>query len=111
MARPRSTGAEERCRIGRVIIDFRVQPPFASFLGIYFYRPRPEVVDPVKVNAFSIGRRTSASYVDRSVELLVGEMDEAGIDMSVIMGQHAWPTMITSCGKSSATRWMCSGIA
>ena len=75
-----------------MIIDFRVQPPFASFLGIYFYRPRPDIVVPVKVNAFSIGRRTSAAYVERSIELFVGEMDEAGIDVSVIMGQHAGPT-------------------
>jgi len=74
-----------------MIIDFRVQPPFKSFLDIYFYRARPAVVDPVKVNAFSIGRRVSASYVERSVDLFVEEMDEAGIDLSVIMGQHAGP--------------------
>jgi len=75
-----------------MIIDFRVQPPFKSFLDIYFYRPRPVVVDPVKVNAFSIGRRTSAAYVERSVELFVQEMDEAGIDLSVIIGQRAGKT-------------------
>jgi predicted TIM-barrel fold metal-dependent hydrolase len=44
------------------------------------------------VNAFSIGRRPSAAYVERSLELFVDEMDEAGIDLSVIMGQHAGPT-------------------
>jgi predicted TIM-barrel fold metal-dependent hydrolase len=78
--------------MGIMIIDFRVQPPFASFLDIYFYRARPQVVDPVKVNAFSIGRRPSAAYDERSVELFVEEMDEAGIDLSVIMGQHAGPS-------------------
>lgn len=72
-----------------MIIDFRVQPPFKSFLDIYFYRPRPAVVDPVRVNAFSIGRRPSAAYTERSVELFVQEMDEAKIDLSVIMGQRA----------------------
>ncbi len=75
--------------MGPMIIDFRVQPPFKSFLDIYFYRPRPAVLDPVKVNAFSIGRRTSAAYVERSIELFVEEMDEVGIDLCVIMGQHA----------------------
>ena len=74
---------------GGMVIDFRVQPPFGSFLDIYFYRARPTVVDPVKVNAFSIGRKESGSYVERSVDLFVAEMDEAGIDVAVIMGQHA----------------------
>jgi uncharacterized protein len=72
-----------------MIIDFRVQPPFKSYLGIYFYRQRPAVQDPVKFNAFSIGRRESASYRERSIELFVEEMDESGIDLSVIMGQRA----------------------
>jgi predicted TIM-barrel fold metal-dependent hydrolase len=75
-----------------VVIDFRVQPPFASFLDIYFYRRRPDVVDPVKVNAFSIGRRTSNTYAERSSELFVEELDGAGIDLAVIMGQRAGPT-------------------
>ena len=72
-----------------MIIDFRVQPPFKSFLDIYFYRQRPPVQDPVTVNAFSIGRRESRSYVDRSIELFVQEMDEANIDLAVIMGQRS----------------------
>jgi predicted TIM-barrel fold metal-dependent hydrolase len=72
-----------------MIVDFRVQPPFKTFLEIYFYRARPAVVDPVKVNAFSIGRRTSAAYVERSMDLFVQEMDGAGIDLAVIMGQRA----------------------
>ena len=72
-----------------MIIDFRVQPPFGSYLDIYFYRQRPKVPDPLKVNAFSIDRRESPSYVDRSIELFVGEMEEAGIDIAVIQGQRA----------------------
>lgn len=75
-----------------MIIDFRVQPPFKSFLDIYFYRRRPTVVDPVNVNAFSIGRRASAAYDERSIELFVAEMDEAKIDLAVVMGQHAAAT-------------------
>jgi len=75
-----------------MIVDFRVQPPFKSFLDIYFYRPRPAVLDPVQVNAFSIGRRTSAAYVERSIDLFVQELDEAQIDVAVIMGQHAGKT-------------------
>jgi predicted TIM-barrel fold metal-dependent hydrolase len=71
-----------------MIIDFRVQPPFRSFLGIHFYRPRPEVEDPVTGNAFAIGRRTSRAFTEGSIEMFVREMDEAGIDVAVIMGQR-----------------------
>jgi uncharacterized protein len=72
-----------------MIIDFRVQPPFKSFLDIYFYRKRPAVQDPVKFNAFSIGRRESASYVNRSIELFVEEIEASSIDLAVIQGQRA----------------------
>ena len=84
-----STGGPRELQNAVVVIDFRVQPPFASFLDIYFYRRRPDVVDPVKVNAFSIGRRTSNAYAERSSELFVEELDGAGIDLAVIMGQRA----------------------
>jgi len=74
-----------------MIIDFRIQPPFKSFLGIYFYRQRPEVQDPVKFDQWSIGRRESPSYVNRDVELFVQELDDTGIDVAVIMGQQSGP--------------------
>lgn len=72
-----------------MIIDFRVQPPYKSYLGIYFYRPRPTVEDPIKGNTFAKGRRMGASYEQKSIELFVAEMDEADIATSVIMGQRA----------------------
>lgn len=74
-----------------MIIDFRIQPPFKSFLDIYFYRQRPPVQDPVKFDAWSIGRRESSSYVNRDIELFVQEIDDAGIDVAVIMGQQSGP--------------------
>lgn len=74
-----------------MIIDFRIQPPFGSYLGIYFYRQRPPVQDPVTKNAFSIGRVESESYKQRSIELLVEEMEASGIDLAVIQGQRSGP--------------------
>ncbi|MFN8475340.1 MAG: amidohydrolase family protein [Anaerolineae bacterium] len=74
-----------------MLIDFRVQPPYKSYLGIYFFRPRPAVEDPVRGNSFSAGRRPSASFEQQSIELFVQEMDEAGIDLAVIMGQRCAP--------------------
>jgi hypothetical protein len=71
-----------------VIIDFRIQPPYKSFLGMHFYRPRPAVEDPVTGNAFAGGRRPTPSFDARSMDLFLQEMDQAGIDVAVIMGQR-----------------------
>jgi len=75
-----------------MIIDFRVQPPYKSFLGIHFFRPRPAVEDLVTGNPFAVSRITPPSFEQQSIELFVQEMDEAGIDLAVITGQHTGPT-------------------
>jgi uncharacterized protein len=75
-----------------MIIDFRVQPPYKSFLDIHFFRPRPAVEDPVTGNPFAVGRITPPSFEQQSIELFVQEMDEAGIDLAVITGQRTGPT-------------------
>ncbi len=71
-----------------MIIDFRVQPPYKSFLGIHFFRPRPPEEDPVAGNPFGKGRWPIPSFEQQSIELFVREMDEAGVDMAVVMGQR-----------------------
>lgn len=76
-----------------MIVDFRVQPPFRSFLDIYFYRPRPSSPDPLTATQYERGRVNSPSFDERSAELFVEEMDELGVDVAVIMGQRcaaAW---------------------
>jgi uncharacterized protein len=76
-----------------VIVDFRVQPPFRSFLDIYFYRPRPSSPDPLTATQYERGRVNSPSFDAQSAELFVEEMDELGVDVAVIMGQRcaaAW---------------------
>lgn len=75
-----------------MIIDFRVQPPYRSFLDIYFYRPRPPAPDPLRVTQYELGRINSPSFDAGSVELFVDEMDELGVDVAVIMGQRSGPT-------------------
>ena len=75
-----------------MIIDFRVQPPFRSFLDTYFYRPRPRVPDPLRVTQYELGRVNSPSFDARSAELFVEEMDELGVDVAVIMGQQSGAT-------------------
>lgn len=75
------------------VVDFRIQPPYASFLGIHFFRERPPVEDPVTGNPFGHGRQRCRSFEERSLGVFLAEMDEAGIDSAVVVGQRA------------ATRW------
>ena len=75
-----------------MIIDFRVQPPYRSFLDIYFYRPRPRTPDPLKVTQYELGRVNSPSFEAKSAELFVSEMDDLGVDVAVIMGQRSAAT-------------------
>lgn len=72
-----------------MIVDFRIQPPYKSFLGIHFYRPRPLNQDPVKGNAFDMSRRPVASFELQTMDAFIKEMDQAGVDVGVIMGQQA----------------------
>jgi predicted TIM-barrel fold metal-dependent hydrolase len=72
-----------------MIVDFRIQPPYKSFLGIHFYRPRPRDVDPIKSNSFDLTRRPVRSFETQDMGDFVREMDEAGVDVGVIMGQKA----------------------
>lgn len=71
-----------------MVIDFRVQPPYRSLLDMHFYRPRPDVDDPVRGNPFAVGRETPPSFTESSVDLFLSEMTDAGIDKSVIVGQR-----------------------
>jgi predicted TIM-barrel fold metal-dependent hydrolase len=71
-----------------MINDFRVQPPYRSFLDIHFFRPRSQIEDPVTGNPFAIGRLTPPSFEHHSIEFFVQEMDQAGIDVAVIIGQR-----------------------
>lgn len=72
-----------------MIIDFRVQPPFKSFLDIHFFRPRPAMEDPVTGNPFARDRWPTPSFDEKSIGLFMEEMDAAGIDVAVIAGQRA----------------------
>jgi predicted TIM-barrel fold metal-dependent hydrolase len=71
-----------------MIIDFRVQPPFKSFLDIHFFRARPMGEDPIAGNPFGKGRWEIPSLDQRSIDLFVKEMDQVGIDLAVVMGQR-----------------------
>jgi hypothetical protein len=73
------------------VVDFRIQPPYKSFLGLHFFRPRPPVEDPVTGNALAVGRERNRSFEDRSLATFYDELDEAEIGHAVIVGQRAAP--------------------
>ena len=66
-----------------MIIDFRCRPPLPQFLN-YFDRGRVEWL------AARVGARGLApSYEKASMELFWQEMDEAGIDIGVVLGRNS----------------------
>lgn len=72
-----------------MVIDFRVQPPTGSFLDLHFFRSRPAQEDPVHGNPFAFGRGPNPSFDARSLELFVAELDAAGVERAVVVGQRA----------------------
>lgn len=70
-------------------IDFRVQPPYESFLGLYFFRQRPGADDPLSRHGLAFGRKANRSYEDRSMSTFMDELDSAEIAHAVIVGQRA----------------------
>lgn len=74
-----------------MIIDFRIRPPYKSFLTLSMYRPSPPPKDSRHVSPFTYNCGPVPSAEERSMDLLVAEMDDAGIDKAVVMGRQAGP--------------------
>ena len=72
-----------------MIVDFRVRPPYKSFLTCHIFRPRPPIADPVKVPGLAIGRPPMPSFELRSWEVFLREVDDARIDHAVVMGRQS----------------------
>lgn len=66
-----------------MIIDFRLRPPFGGFLEMGIYKDLTRVAR----YASNFGMELSPSVMQYSMDLLFSEMDEAGIDMGVVMGR------------------------
>jgi uncharacterized protein len=74
-----------------MVIDFRVQPPYASFERLHFFRPRRPVGDPDQDNPFSALRGPNPSLEQRSLPAFLDELDAAGVTRAVVVGQRAAP--------------------
>jgi len=65
------------------LVDFRVRPPYGSFLDLWIYsEPR----GPLSERA--VEPAPARSYIEGSIDLFMEEMDEAGIALGVIMGRY-----------------------
>lgn len=67
------------------IIDFRIRPPFKGFLDTVMYS------QPERRDRFTrqLGLEPSAAANEKSSDLLIKEMDEAGIDVGVVVGRES----------------------
>lgn len=69
------------------IIDFRIRPPFKTFRNMVMYASG----DRRDRFTRQLGFEPAPSASAESVELMIGEMDAAGIDMGVIVGRNSGP--------------------
>ncbi|MEP9377171.1 amidohydrolase family protein [Aquabacter sp. CN5-332] len=69
------------------IIDFRIRPPFKTFRNMVMYASG----DRRDRFTRQLGFEPAPSASAESVELMIGEMDAAGVDMGVIVGRNSGP--------------------
>ncbi len=67
------------------VIDFRVRPPVKGFLSTLMYAASE------RRDAFTrtVGFEPSRAAQEQSLDLLLREMDEAGVNRGVVVGRHA----------------------
>src|SRR5262245_31500583 len=65
------------------VIDFRIRPPYKDFLDAVMY------AQPERRDRFTrqLGLAPSRAATEKSCDLLIAEMDEAGIDVGVVVGR------------------------
>lgn len=81
-----------------MIIDFRVRPPVPSNVRQQTFRSM--FSEHYVENVWTRFRDPIPSWDDRSVELLVTEMDDAGVDACVLMGRVAEKGLDASCSPN-----------
>lgn len=72
-----------------MIIDFRIRPPYLGFMNLGIIKAWMNVpTDPRQMRPTGFERRAVASVEKADTELMVKEMDSAGINLGVIMGRE-----------------------
>jgi uncharacterized protein len=89
-------------------IDFRLRPPFGSFLDTFMFAPRPTDPDPVTIGGLSMDLVDGASFTQRSMPAFFDEMDSAGIDLGVVVGRtgpQPWQQVANDDVLELVQRW------
>lgn len=68
-------------------IDFRIRPPYGESLKMSLFAGQLPANDRFKDAPLSIGKKRIPSAIRGSLDLMVREMDDAGIDVGVLMGR------------------------
>lgn len=70
-------------------IDFRIRPPYGEGRGLNIFAKEWMYLsnDLLSETDFGIGRRRIPSAINGDMDLFMREMDEAGIDVGVLMGR------------------------
>ena len=68
-------------------IDFRVRPPFKGFLDLQIYGEKNRDPDGTHMTIFALNRAAEPSYDLRSMDAVIGDMDDAGISHAVVMSR------------------------
>ena len=67
------------------VIDFRLRPPYKEFNNDWYFGE-----GVLKDFSYRLNQPSAPSAVQRSMELLLQEMDDSGIDMGVVMGRYSF---------------------
>ena len=100
-----------------MIIDFRIRPPFKSFMGLKIVKNWQNVVPatPRDVRPTGFERRPVPSVDQADIDLMVREMDEAGVTHGVIMGRQTGTPAASSGSRAflpiPPRRWKKSNTA
>ena len=66
-----------------MIIDFRVRPPYKSFMHGILYEKQPEHPDPLSQIWSDIDKDPAVSAQEHSFKLFIEEMEASGIRVAV----------------------------
>lgn len=77
-----------------MIIDARVRPPFRSLAHVL--APAPRSRPPVKRSPLVGGYERPPSMVQKSFDLFMKEMDDAGVDKGILVGRQAGHRIVSN---------------
>lgn len=82
-------------------IDFRIRPPYGESLHMNLFTGQVPASERSKEAPLMIGKKRIASAVNGSIEMMVKEMDDAGIDYGVLMGRKTNHPVFGKSGRYS----------